>query len=73
MTISFQTGDLESADVEELVSYHFNEMQLVSPRDACHVLAIEALREESLLFWSMRDKWSLGCSGRVKGTFSRPC
>ena len=66
MTLTFQAGDLDSRDVQDLLSYHFDQMRSTSPREACHVLPIEDLRDLSVTFWSAREDGILMGVGALK-------
>lgn len=52
---SFHSADLDSADVLALLKLHFSAMRSTSPPEACHVLAVDGLRERGLTFWSLRE------------------
>ena len=56
MALTFQSGDLDSADVQALLAFHFEQMRTTSPPDACHVLPIDGLRDAGVTFWSARDE-----------------
>ena len=66
MALTFHLGDLDSADVQSLLDYHFNEMQETSPPEACHVLPIDGLRDPSVTFWSAREQGELLGVGALK-------
>lgn len=66
MALTFHAGDLDSADVRELLDFHFAQMRSTSPADACHVLPIDGLREPSLTFWSARESGVLLGVGALK-------
>ena len=63
---SFNTGDLDSADVLQLLAFHFAQMRGFSPPDACHVLAADGLRDPGLTFWSLREGRRLLGIGALK-------
>ncbi|MEO6602983.1 MAG: GNAT family N-acetyltransferase [Polyangiaceae bacterium] len=48
-------GELDAADVADLLALHFAEMNGGSPPDACHVLTLDALRNPAIRFFSMRN------------------
>ena len=48
-------GELDRADVRELLALHFAEMRADSPPEACHVLPIDGLRSPAIRFFSLRD------------------
>lgn len=61
-TFSFAEGELDCADVRDLLAHHFAEMRTDSPPEACHVLPIEGLRDPRIIFVSLRDE-----TGRLLG------
>src|SRR5256885_15635684 len=63
---SFHEGDLDSADVQALLDFHFAEMRKTSPPEACHVLPIDGLRDPSVTFWSVRADSALHGVGALK-------
>ena len=66
MAISFHAGDLDSADVQALLQFHFASMRSSSPPDACHVLPADGLRDPAISFWSARDDGQLLGVGAMK-------
>ena len=52
---TFAEGELDSADVRDLLALHFAEMRGDSPPEACHVLALDELRDPAIRFFSLRD------------------
>src|SRR5947199_10524313 len=63
---TFHEGDLESADVQALLAFHFSEMRSTSPPEACHVLPIDGLRDPTVTFWAARDGTTLVAVGALK-------
>ena len=63
---TFHQGDLDSADVRALLGFHFAEMRGNSPPDACHVLALDGLRDPAITAWSVREKGALLAVGALK-------
>ena len=63
---TFQAGDLDSEDVQRLLSFHFEQMRGTSPPDACHVLPAAGLRDPSISFWSVREDERLLGFGALK-------
>ncbi len=63
---TFHEGDLDSPDVQALLALHFDQMRASSPRDACHVLPIDGLRDRTVTFWSARDDRKLVGVGALK-------
>ena len=51
----FFEGELDRADVRELLEHHFAEMRADSPPEACHVLPIDGLRGPEIRFVSLRE------------------
>ncbi|MEO7276928.1 MAG: GNAT family N-acetyltransferase, partial [Sphingomicrobium sp.] len=66
MGLTFHPGDLDSADVRALLDFHFADMRALSPRDACHVLTADSLRDRAISFWSVRDDGLLAGVGALK-------
>jgi putative acetyltransferase len=64
--LTFREGDLDSADVQALLDFHFAEMRKTSPPEACHVLPIDGLRGPSVTFWSVRGDSGLLGVGALK-------
>ena len=64
--ITFHAGDLDGADVQALLDFHFKEMRQTSPPDACHVLPAEGLRDPAVTFWSAREDGDLLGVGALK-------
>lgn len=59
MNFQFGEGDLDSADVRQLLDFHFAEMRASSPPDAYHVLPVDSLRDPAVTLWSVRDEAGL--------------
>jgi putative acetyltransferase len=66
MGITFNLGDLDSADVQALLALHFEQMRATSPPEACHVLPADGLRDPAVTFWSARENGDLLCVGALK-------
>jgi putative acetyltransferase len=66
MALTFESGDLDSADVQALLAFHFEQMRTTSPPEACHVLPIDGLRNAAVTFWSARDDGALVGVGALK-------
>ena len=64
--LTFREGDLDSADVQALLDFHFAEMRKTSPPEACYVLPIGGLRDASVTFWSAREAGELVGIGGLK-------
>ena len=56
-------GELDRDDVDDLLSQHVAEMNAGSPPSACHVLAVDALKDPAIRFFTLRDDAGrlLGC------------
>ncbi|HVM22882.1 MAG TPA: GNAT family N-acetyltransferase, partial [Sphingomicrobium sp.] len=63
---TFHPGDLGSEDVQALLAFHFEQMRSSSPPEACHVLALEGLRDPRVTFWSAREGDRLVGVGALK-------
>jgi putative acetyltransferase len=59
MAWTFHPGDLDAADIRELLAVHFDSMRSSSPADACHVLGVDGLRMPEISFWSVREEGRL--------------
>ena|SRR5688500_9672379 len=59
-------GDLDSADVQALLAFHFEQMRSTSPPEACHVLPIDGLHHRAVTFWSAREDGALLGVGALK-------
>ena len=58
----FFEGELDRADVRDLLDLHVAESRADSPPEACHVLPIDSLASPGIRFMSVRDH-----SGRLLG------
>ncbi len=63
---TLQEGDLDSDDVRSLLAFHFAQMRGNSPPDACHVLAVDGLRDPAVTLWSIREAGRLLGVGALK-------
>jgi putative acetyltransferase len=63
---SFHEGDLDSADVQALLAFHFDQMRSTSPPEACHVLPADGLRDPGVALWSVREDGELLGVGALK-------
>ena len=52
---TFHEAELDHPDVRDLLDLHFAEMRSGSPPEACHVLAVDGLRDPAIRFFSLRD------------------
>ena len=59
-------GNFDNPEVHELLINHFIELRSVSPKDSCHVLDIDGLKDPTIKFWSLWDKNNLMGSGALK-------
>ena len=53
--ITVHEGELDREDVRALLAHHVAEMSGASPREACHVLEADSLRDPAIRFVSLRD------------------
>jgi putative acetyltransferase len=60
-TWTLNEGELDFADVKDLLASHVESMRQSSPPDACHVLPADGLQHPSITFFSLRE------SGRLLG------
>ena len=63
MSWSFHEGELDRDDVRALLAQHVAEMNAGSPPSACHVLAVDALSDTAIRFFTVRSAQGmlLGC------------
>lgn len=66
MDLAFSEGELERADVQALLALHWQAMRAASPPHACHVLALDSLRDPAITFWSARADGRLVAIGALK-------
>lgn len=66
MRWTFHEGELDLADVQDLLRLHFQAMRAASPRDACHVLDTKGLRGPDISFYSLREDGQLLGIGALK-------
>ena len=59
-------GNFDNPEVNEMLIKHFIELRSVSPKDSCHVLDIEGLKDPSIKFWSLWENNELMGSGALK-------
>ena len=59
-------GNFDNPEVNEMLIKHFIELRSVSPKDSCHVLDIEGLKDPSIKFWSLWENNELLGSGALK-------
>lgn len=59
-------GELDRGDVRALLTFHFKQMRAGSPRDACHVLDLDSLRDPAIRFFSLREADRLLGIGALK-------
>ena len=60
---TFHEGELDQADVQDLLALHFAQMRSESPPSACHVLPAQLLKSPDIRFFTVRDESGtlLGC------------
>ena len=59
-------GNFDNPEVNEMLIKHFIELRSVSPKDSCHVLDIEGLKDPSIKFWSLWENNELMGGGALK-------
>jgi putative acetyltransferase len=59
-------GNFDNPEVHELLTNHFIELRSESPKDSCHVLDINGLKDPAIKFWSLWDDSNLVGSGALK-------
>lgn len=64
--LSYHEGELDREDVRALLAHHVAEMSGASPREACHVLEADSLRDPAIRFLSVRDGGQLVAVGALK-------
>jgi len=66
VTLTIHRGELDRADVQELLALHVAAMRAHSPLEACHVLPAAGLAEPSITFYSARQEGRLLGVGALK-------
>lgn len=63
MNWTIHEGELDRDDVRALLAQHFAEMTAGTPPSACHVMPVDALRDPTIRFFTLRDSDTslLGC------------
>ena len=59
-------GNFDNPEVHELLTNHFIELRSESPKDSCHVLDINGLKDPAIKFWSLWEENDLMGSGALK-------
>lgn len=59
-------GEFDLDDVRILLAQHFAEMQAGSPPEACHVLPVDGLKDQSIRFFTLREDGALLGCGALK-------
>ena len=60
--IQIRPDDLTGPEIAELIAIHAGTMLAASPRESCHFLPIDGLRQPSVSVWSLwEDSALLGC------------
>ena len=59
-------GNFDNPEVNEMLIKHFIELRSVSPKDSCHVLDIDGLKDPSIKFWSLWENNELMGGGALK-------
>ena len=66
MVLTIHEGELEKADVQELLRRHVAAMHAHSPPEACHVLPAASLADPAITFFSVREDDHLLAVGALK-------
>ncbi len=66
MTLEIRPDDLSCPDIAELIVTHAQTMLAASPRESCHFLPIEGLRQPTVTVWSMWEDGALIGCGALK-------
>lgn len=66
MQLTFAQGELDSPDVQDLLTMHWRAMHAASPPHSCHVLELDTLRAPAITFWSAREQGRLVAVGALK-------
>ncbi|MDB2515614.1 GNAT family N-acetyltransferase [Candidatus Pelagibacter bacterium] len=59
-------GNFDNPEVHELLVKHFIELRSVSPKGSAHVLDITGLKDPTIKFWSLWEKYQLMGAGALK-------
>ena len=59
-------GNFDNPEVHELLVKHFIELRSVSPEGSAHVLDIAGLKDPTIKFWSLWEKYQLMGAGALK-------
>ena len=59
-------GNFDNVEVHDLLTKHFIELKLVSPKESVHVLDITGLKHSSIKFWSLWEDNELVGVGALK-------
>lgn len=66
MPLEIQPGDLDRADVQELLAAHLAFARAVSPAESVHALDHSGLRALDITFWTAREDGSLVACGALR-------
>ena len=64
--IRIRPDDLTGPEIAELIAIHGGTMLAASPRESCHFLPIEGLRQPSVSVWSLWEEGDLLGCGALK-------
>lgn len=59
MAVTIHHGELDHADVQDLLGLHVAEMRAATPAEHCHVMPGDALRHPTITFLTARDSGGL--------------
>jgi len=64
--IQIRPDDLTGPEIAELIAIHAGTMLAASPRESCHFLPIDGLRQSSVSVWSLWEEGALLGCGALK-------
>jgi putative acetyltransferase len=66
MPIEIRSDDLSGPEIAELLAIHAETMLAASPRESCHFLPIDGLRDPAITVWSLWEGETLVGCGALK-------
>ncbi len=66
MTFEIRPDDLSGPEIADLLVIHAETMLAASPRESCHFLAIDGLRDPAITVWSIWESGALIGCGALK-------
>jgi putative acetyltransferase len=64
--IQIRPDDLTGPEIAELIAIHAGTMLAASPRESCHFLPIDGLRQPAVSVWSLWEEGALLACGALK-------